>query len=62
MAEWLKAHAWKACGRATVSRVRIPPSPPYDFFQLVGVNHMVDSDENRRFGEVKRGELKQNLF
>ena len=29
MAEWLKAHAWKACKRATVSRVRIPFSPPY---------------------------------
>jgi hypothetical protein len=28
MAEWLKAHAWKACGRATVSRVQIPLSPP----------------------------------
>ena len=28
MAEWLKAHAWKACKRATVSRVRIPFSPP----------------------------------
>src|SRR5665811_1294064 len=28
VAEWLKAHAWKACRRVTVSRVRIPPSPP----------------------------------
>lgn len=28
MAEWLKAHAWKACIRATVSRVRIPLPPP----------------------------------
>ncbi len=27
MAEWLKAHAWNACGRETVSRVRIPLSP-----------------------------------
>ena len=25
MAEWLKAHAWKACIRETVSWVRIPP-------------------------------------
>jgi len=24
----LKAHAWKACKRETVSRVRIPLSPP----------------------------------
>src|SRR6266576_6086793 len=28
MAEWLKAHAWKACIRETVSGVRIPLSPP----------------------------------
>jgi hypothetical protein len=29
MAEWLKAHAWKACKLERVSRVRIPVSPPY---------------------------------
>ena len=28
VAEWLKAPAWKACIRETVSWVRIPPSPP----------------------------------
>ena len=28
MAEWLKAHAWKACKGATLSWVRIPFSPP----------------------------------
>ena len=28
VAEWLKAHAWKACKQETVSRVRIPLSPP----------------------------------
>ncbi len=28
VAEWLKAHAWKACRRETVSRVRIPLPPP----------------------------------
>src|SRR5204862_109239 len=27
MAEWLKAHAWKACIGETLSRVRIPLSP-----------------------------------
>ena len=31
VAEWLKAHAWKACIRETVSWVRIPPSPPAPF-------------------------------
>ena len=28
VAEWLKAHAWKACIRETVSWVRIPLPPP----------------------------------
>ena len=34
VAEWLKAHAWKACIRATVSRVRIPLPPP-----IIPLNH-----------------------
>jgi hypothetical protein len=33
MAEWLKAHAWKACVRETVPWVRIPLSPPYPWWQ-----------------------------
>ena len=45
MAERLKAHAWKACIRATVSRVRIPLPPPpihlytclYEVFSLKAV-------------------------
>ena len=28
VAEWLKAHAWKACLREIATWVRIPPSPP----------------------------------
>ena len=28
VAEWFKAHAWKACSRETVSWVRIPSPPP----------------------------------
>src|ERR1700690_2563240 len=28
VAEWLKAHAWKACLRETVTWVRIPLPPP----------------------------------
>ena len=28
MAEWLKAHAWKACKEVILSWVRIPFSPP----------------------------------
>src|SRR5229473_8163952 len=33
MAEWLKAHAWKACLGETLTWVRIPLSPPV--FQLL---------------------------
>ena len=42
VAEWLKAHAWKACIRGTVSWVRIPLPPPHlshcyrTFFQDAG--------------------------
>ena len=35
MAEWLKAHAWKACIRATVSWVRIPLPPPPGRFEEI---------------------------
>ena len=45
MAEWLKAHAWKACKRATVSRVRIPLSPPF-FNNLAKSPH-----PNAQFGQ-----------
>ncbi len=29
MSEWSKEHAWKACVRVSVPRVRIPLSPPF---------------------------------
>ena len=32
MAEWLKAHAWKACVGETLPWVRIPLSPPISTF------------------------------
>jgi hypothetical protein len=35
MAEWLKAHAWKACVRETVPWVRIPLSPPMKLINLL---------------------------
>ena len=34
MAEWSKAHAWKVCRRVTVSRVRIPLSPPVPLVRI----------------------------
>ena len=30
MSEWSKEHAWKACVRESVPRVRIPLSPPFE--------------------------------
>ena len=35
MAEWLKAHAWKACVRETVPWVRIPLSPPVAEYNIL---------------------------
>ncbi len=35
MAEWLKAHAWKACIVERLSRVRIPLSPPAFLFSQI---------------------------
>ena len=37
MAEWLKAHAWKACKGVTLSWVRIPFSPPFKKVLLSGL-------------------------
>ena len=50
VAEWLKAHAWKACKRETVSRVRIPLSPPFlkIVAQLQIYNMIVWSSYGRR--------------
>jgi hypothetical protein len=33
MAEWFKAHAWRACIGETLSWVRIPLSPPLIFYE-----------------------------
>ena len=35
MAEWFKAHAWKACKGETLSWVRIPFSPPLTKFEMI---------------------------
>src|SRR5258708_29376156 len=39
MAEWLKAHAWKACLGETLTWVRIPLSPP-EFYRLFTFNRL----------------------
>src|SRR5262245_64026536 len=44
MAEWLKAHAWKACIRETVSWVRIPlPPPAIRWFSSLEENPFTDA-------------------
>ena len=42
MAEWLKAHAWKACLPERVTRVRIPVSP-------LGKPQVINSDQGSPF-------------
>ena len=46
----MKAHAWKACKRETVSRVRIPLSPPFSkgLAQLIIYNRMFWASYGRR--------------
>ncbi len=57
MAEWLKAHAWKACMGETPSRVRIPVSPPDapQFFR----RHLARIPKNR--GETRSAHLSRRL-
>ena len=40
MAEWLKAHAWKACLGETLTWVRIPLSPP-DYWAATSVGSQI---------------------
>src|SRR5437763_662016 len=47
MAEWLKAHAWKACIRETVSWVRIPLPPPANLFATVRFRPPTAADVQR---------------
>mgnify|MGYP001249600895 CR=1 FL=1 len=42
MAEWLKAHAWKACKGETLSWVRIPFSPPYKFHKIIKIRFILN--------------------
>jgi hypothetical protein len=41
VAEWLKAHAWKACGSERASWVRIPPSPLRNLGRVCPVQSVV---------------------
>jgi hypothetical protein len=60
VAEWLKAHAWKVCIRETVSRVRIPPCPPFylahviDFIDLYQGFQMANPNNHPNEGELAR--------
>ena len=54
VAEWLKAHAWKVCIRETVSRVRIPPCPPFLFPRDEAQPRPLEKNNNRGF-EMRTG-------
>ena len=66
VAEWLKALAWKACIRETVSRVRIPPSPPrLHLFQQVTIGSEPPTPASpRRENEISRpsSSIRSQLF
>ena len=53
VAEWSKAHAWNACRRATVSRVRIPLCPPF---------WNTNANAVRRFRALRCSRHSQELF
>lgn len=55
VAEWLKAHAWKVCLRETVTRVRIPLSPPFSrLWHLRRQNQMVSGIGHYSFDQLLR--------
>ncbi len=62
VAEWLKAHAWKACRRGTVSRVRIPLSPPLlNSAQWAGSKSDVEGTVNEALFDRKLSECHASL-
>ena len=63
VSEWLKEHAWKVCIRETVSRVRIPLSPPYNFHHILEVVltlHEAFVGFERRAGGSKWSEVQRS--
>jgi hypothetical protein len=56
VAEWLKAHAWKACLGETLTRVRIPLSPP-----AVGIMSLINN-HFQRFAVVLPQQILQQLI
>src|ERR1700731_4569062 len=55
MAEWLKAHAWKACLLERVTWVRIPLSPPFFKSQPDGCNYEIQTAERGLRVDVRIG-------
>jgi hypothetical protein len=53
MAEWLKAHAWKACMAAMLSQVRILFSPPNKNIPIWVYFYLRRTDLNLRFCKAK---------
>src|SRR5437764_458939 len=59
VAEWLKAHAWRACIRATVSRVRIPLPPPPKILILPNFLSLCRRRKSSRVSAALRGAIGQ---
>ena len=48
VAEWLKAHAWKACIGVTLSWVRIPFSPPYFVRKMIFFTGFIEIEKKSK--------------
>jgi hypothetical protein len=66
MAEWLKAHAWKACLGETLTWVRIPLSPPVlllsDLSAIHTVVHTVKTQPEERYAMFSAVSLLSQLI
>ena len=52
VSEWLKEHAWKVCIGGTLSRVRIPPSPPPPAEALAKAGFYMRASEDYNFSQA----------
>src|SRR5665213_3372823 len=61
MAEWLKAHAWKACLGETLTRVRIPLSPPFIFCTARHIGNRTYRRHGLHFLLLRRQEVRDAM-
>jgi L-iditol 2-dehydrogenase len=57
MAEWFKAHAWNACVRESVPRVRIPLLPPGPVGPFIAENFTLKAAVLHKVGDIRYGDV-----